>query len=181
MCGLISLLKACNINIKDVCVPSGLDPIRNSGASPRSFPAVRYASNEHSQRGNYEKNLAEEETSTRRYAMMDRTMPPSSHKTVQELLEALDSGLHISLHSPCSIISFARKRLRPTETVHTQTWKIKHHPFSSSAAVRIVNPNAECGRQECGGAGVTRSENLPTLGFYSSHPARGDLQPFPDA
>lgn len=81
----------------------------------------------------------------RRYAMMDKTMPPSSHKTAQELFEALDGGLHVSLHSSRSIIGLARECLRPMETVLLRTWKITRHPLLSSAAVRMVNPNAEYG------------------------------------
>lgn len=95
-----------------------------------------------------------------RYAMTDKTMPPSSHKTVQELFEALDGGLHISLHSSRSIIGFAMERLRPRETVHPRTWKIERHHLSSTA-VRIVDPNAEYGRRQCE-AGVTRKKGKPT-------------------
>lgn len=82
--------------------------------------------------GHYEKNHAEEEMSMRRYAMTDKTMPPRSHKTIQELFEALEVGLHVSLHSSQSIIGPARERHCPGETVLPRTWS---HPFASSAAV----------------------------------------------
>lgn len=78
----------------------------------------------------------------RRYAMMDKAMPPSSHKTEQELFDALEGGLHVSLHSSQSIIGFARERLRPRETVLPRTWKIERHPLFSSAAV-----SQNCGPQ----------------------------------
>lgn len=83
--------------------------------------------------GHDEKNHAEkDEMSMRRYAMTDKTMPPSSHKTIQEVFEALEVELHVSLHSSQSIIGPARERHCPGETVLPRTWS---HPFVSSAAV----------------------------------------------
>ena len=106
----------------------------------------------------------------------------NSHKTVQEALEDLFvEEVKISILIPGNWVAIAWGRLdHPRWSLHhrhhVQSQTTLELPFIKTLGQTTSKPKSNtsdrvCGQKNWGG--------LPTLGFYTTHPPYGDLQPLP--